>query len=91
MKSNRQARRLLALGKGGQIFRISNTREMHQIFDSTDGFGWVKKPSRRQHRAAKAPAYFLPEEAECSGCGKWGEVNFGENEYYCGGSPRCCP
>ncbi|AXN57820.1 hypothetical protein KASHIRA_01660 [Serratia phage vB_SmaM-Kashira] len=31
---------------------------------------------------------------ECRGCGKFGEVNFdgyGIQQYYCGGSPNCCP
>jgi hypothetical protein len=34
-------------------------------------------------------------EEKCRGCGKWGEVNYGGNgedlQYYCGGSPWCCP
>ena len=34
-------------------------------------------------------------EEKCRGCGKWGEVNYGgegeDLQYYCGGSPWCCP
>lgn len=34
-------------------------------------------------------------EEKCPGCGKWGEVNYGGGDtpyqYYCGGSPWCCP
>lgn len=34
-----------------------------------------------------------PELVNCSGayCEQYGEPNYGIDEYYCGGSPRCCP
>lgn len=89
MKSNRQVLRLLGV-TAWNCQRISNRR----LLNILSGKQHVK-PSRRQRMAAKEiaahPVFLIPNEAECPGCGKWGEVNFGENKYYCGGTPWCCP
>lgn len=52
-KSNRAARHLLAQGKHAQIYRVSNRRQMNQIFDDQPGFAWRTKLSASQSRANK--------------------------------------
>ncbi|KFB89679.1 hypothetical protein CR62_16635 [Serratia grimesii] len=62
-KSNRAARHLLAQGKDAQIYRISNRRQMNQIFDDQPGFAWQTKPSARQRRNDKRRFEWLRENA----------------------------
>lgn len=49
--SNRAARRTLAQGKHAQIYRVSNRRQMNQIFEDQPGLAWETKPSASQKRA----------------------------------------
>lgn len=56
---------------------------------------WRDSPKARpyNHRQALAEAARAPEQVECSGagCEQRGEPNYQGDQFYCGGSPRCCP
>lgn len=63
-KSNRASRHLLAQGKDAQIYRVSNRRQMNQIFADQPGLAWETKPSASQKRA-RMQAYDLSGIAYC--------------------------
>lgn len=81
-RQNRRIANMAQLGYSEEDMRISRERYAKAL----------RKRERRQERNIRNEVAQGrgPEQAEC-GCGRWGDVNYEGNSYYCGGSPRCCP
>lgn len=81
-RQNRRIANMAQLGVSEKDMRISRER---------DAKAKDKRERRRLRNISNEAAQGrYPEQAEC-GCGKWGEVNYDGNAYYCGGSERCIP